>query len=311
MKRFRRSAADFKLDIPELVRPPAVLERVCGYLEEWVMVRTVLAIWPTASACGVVSARGFSADTSDDLCNTEYFPAPVPCARTGARPTGRRPPLGLVPANDHRRPPVPRRVPVHLGPHPHDPQGLHPPELRRDRGPLRRPRRAVPRAHRPLARPVGAPAGAHPGLRGAPEPAERGRARADDEDPEQLLRRRAGEVADGTVRGGGRRRRRRRRRSGVRVGRGHGQIPRRLRWHSVVQLGGGGGRGGADHRRQRPRLGRAGHGRAGDEGSVHVAHAEQRRRHGGSQIFREVVRAKAGHLLFETGAVGALNFSGM
>lgn len=38
VKRFRRSAADFKLDIPELVRPPEVLERVCGYLEEWVMV---------------------------------------------------------------------------------------------------------------------------------------------------------------------------------------------------------------------------------------------------------------------------------
>ena len=40
VKRFRRSAADFKLDIPELVRPPDVLERVCGYLEEWVMVST-------------------------------------------------------------------------------------------------------------------------------------------------------------------------------------------------------------------------------------------------------------------------------
>ena len=39
VKRFRRSAADFKLDIPELVRPPHVLERVCGYLEEWVMER--------------------------------------------------------------------------------------------------------------------------------------------------------------------------------------------------------------------------------------------------------------------------------
>eukprot|EP00804_Cyclotella_cryptica_P012582 CCRYP_014731-RA/>CCRYP_014731-RA protein AED:0.22 eAED:0.22 QI:292/1/0.8/1/1/0.8/5/3559/647 len=39
VKRFRRSAADFKLDIPELVRPPEVLERVCGYLEEWVMER--------------------------------------------------------------------------------------------------------------------------------------------------------------------------------------------------------------------------------------------------------------------------------
>lgn len=30
IKRFRRSAADFKLDIPALVRPPHVLERVCG-----------------------------------------------------------------------------------------------------------------------------------------------------------------------------------------------------------------------------------------------------------------------------------------
>ncbi|KAL3780792.1 hypothetical protein ACHAW5_004905 [Stephanodiscus triporus] len=39
VKRFRRSAADFKLDIPEWVRPPEVLERVCGYLEEWVMER--------------------------------------------------------------------------------------------------------------------------------------------------------------------------------------------------------------------------------------------------------------------------------
>jgi hypothetical protein len=39
IKRFRRSAADFKLDIPELVRPPYVLESVCGYLEEWVMER--------------------------------------------------------------------------------------------------------------------------------------------------------------------------------------------------------------------------------------------------------------------------------
>ena len=30
VKRFKRSAADFKLDIPELVRPPHVLESVCG-----------------------------------------------------------------------------------------------------------------------------------------------------------------------------------------------------------------------------------------------------------------------------------------
>jgi len=39
VKRFRRSAADFKLDIPELIRPPVVLERVCSYLEEWIMER--------------------------------------------------------------------------------------------------------------------------------------------------------------------------------------------------------------------------------------------------------------------------------
>lgn len=39
VKRFRRSAADFKLDVPEWVRPPHVLERVCAYLEEWVMER--------------------------------------------------------------------------------------------------------------------------------------------------------------------------------------------------------------------------------------------------------------------------------
>lgn len=39
VKRFRRSAADYKLDIPELIRPPDVLERVCAYLEEWVIER--------------------------------------------------------------------------------------------------------------------------------------------------------------------------------------------------------------------------------------------------------------------------------
>lgn len=39
IKRFRRSAADYKLDVPEWVRPPDVLENVCSYLEEWIMVR--------------------------------------------------------------------------------------------------------------------------------------------------------------------------------------------------------------------------------------------------------------------------------
>ena len=39
VKRFRRSAADFKLDIPELVRPPSVLERCVSSLEGGVMER--------------------------------------------------------------------------------------------------------------------------------------------------------------------------------------------------------------------------------------------------------------------------------
>jgi SAC3/GANP family len=41
VKRFRRSAADYKLDVPEWIRPPDVLEVVCGYLEEWVMVSLI------------------------------------------------------------------------------------------------------------------------------------------------------------------------------------------------------------------------------------------------------------------------------
>jgi hypothetical protein len=43
VKRFRRSAADYKLDVPDWVRPPDVLEKVCSYLEEWVMVRHLFA----------------------------------------------------------------------------------------------------------------------------------------------------------------------------------------------------------------------------------------------------------------------------
>jgi len=39
IKRFRRSAAAYKLDIPELVRPPWVLERTISYIEEYVMER--------------------------------------------------------------------------------------------------------------------------------------------------------------------------------------------------------------------------------------------------------------------------------
>jgi len=39
VKRFRRSAADYKLDVPEWVRPPDVLEQTMGYLEEWIMER--------------------------------------------------------------------------------------------------------------------------------------------------------------------------------------------------------------------------------------------------------------------------------
>lgn len=39
VKRFRRSAAAYKLNIPELVRPPRVLERTTSYMEEYVMSR--------------------------------------------------------------------------------------------------------------------------------------------------------------------------------------------------------------------------------------------------------------------------------
>jgi hypothetical protein len=45
VKRFRRSAADYKLDVPEWIRPPDVLEKVCGYLEEWVMVSCVSSLY--------------------------------------------------------------------------------------------------------------------------------------------------------------------------------------------------------------------------------------------------------------------------
>ena len=39
VKRLRRSAADYKLDVPSWVRPPDVLEQTMGYLEEWVIER--------------------------------------------------------------------------------------------------------------------------------------------------------------------------------------------------------------------------------------------------------------------------------
>jgi hypothetical protein len=38
IKRFRRSAADYKLDVADWVRPASVLERTVSYIEEWVMV---------------------------------------------------------------------------------------------------------------------------------------------------------------------------------------------------------------------------------------------------------------------------------
>jgi hypothetical protein len=46
IKRFRRSAADYKLDIPSLVRPPIVLEQCISYLEEFVMERDRQGIDP-------------------------------------------------------------------------------------------------------------------------------------------------------------------------------------------------------------------------------------------------------------------------
>lgn len=54
IKRFRRSAADYKLDVPEWIRPPDVLERVCGYLEEWIMVRTWILFLGGIIACCLI-----------------------------------------------------------------------------------------------------------------------------------------------------------------------------------------------------------------------------------------------------------------
>lgn len=56
VKRFRRSAADFKLDIPELVRTPFLLEQTCAYLEEWVMERDRQGIDPRFVASQVVTS---------------------------------------------------------------------------------------------------------------------------------------------------------------------------------------------------------------------------------------------------------------
>lgn len=53
VKRFRRSAADYKLDVPGWVRPPDVLERVCSYLEEWVMVRMDFVAYEQSCALSV------------------------------------------------------------------------------------------------------------------------------------------------------------------------------------------------------------------------------------------------------------------
>ena len=60
VKRFRRSAADYKLDVPDWVRPPDVLEQVCGYLEEWVMVRYILDLWAICFAWTFSCAHSLS-----------------------------------------------------------------------------------------------------------------------------------------------------------------------------------------------------------------------------------------------------------
>lgn len=54
VKRFRRSAADYKLDVPEWIRPPDVLENVISYLEEWVMERDRQGVDPRFSNHGNV-----------------------------------------------------------------------------------------------------------------------------------------------------------------------------------------------------------------------------------------------------------------
>jgi hypothetical protein len=96
VKRFRRSAADYKLDVPEWVRPPDVLERVCSYLEEWVMV---------SHLGGYVSAT---------LCFTWTHLGTFPVV--GSRSTRSRPALPTEP-----NPTLFGRIPIHMGQNAHGP----------------------------------------------------------------------------------------------------------------------------------------------------------------------------------------------
>jgi hypothetical protein len=99
VKRFRRSAADYKvrepksgkicllhifhltltstlqLDVPEWVRPPDVLETVCAYLEEWVMVSIVLVAWIDMSQLWVDLTQLILSNNSRIAIDKDQIPA--------------------------------------------------------------------------------------------------------------------------------------------------------------------------------------------------------------------------------------------
>jgi hypothetical protein len=135
VKRFRRSAADFKLDVPEWVRPPDVLERVCGYLEEWVMVSSTI----------VVGCAAKVALQSWNCCSLTKFIAHVAAIAgvyVGERSAGSR---STVQKQCYAT--ATGRISVHLGPHADGPQRLYPTELCRNRWPVRRSSRPMSRAN--------------------------------------------------------------------------------------------------------------------------------------------------------------------
>lgn len=159
VKRFRRSAADFKLDVPEWVRPPDVLEKVVGYLEEWVMVRMA---------------------PNDCLEFVETLTRLI--AMVGTRSPGAR--LSLSEQWDAS---AFGRVSVYLGSNKNGSKRLCVAELHWDGRELRRSSCPLPRAHGEVACHVRTPAESYPGFCDDAESAEHSRAWTNNENPEPVL----------------------------------------------------------------------------------------------------------------------------
>jgi hypothetical protein len=64
-----------QLDVPEWVRPPDVLERVCAYLEEWVMVSIVLVAWIDMSQLWVDLTQLILSNNSRIAIDKDQIPA--------------------------------------------------------------------------------------------------------------------------------------------------------------------------------------------------------------------------------------------